>query len=136
MATNTHRSVEAGANSGRTGYGGEDATGFGDKVQILIENLGAALTAHMLGKSPSTVNRWAQGSKKPAALADEQRIEATFQVFQFLIRGEGTSRSNHAVRAWFIGMNPQLDDKSPAEIVAAGEYRRVMAAARAYTAGG
>lgn len=129
-------SVIASAASGRTGYGGEDATGFGDKVQILVENLGVALTSHMLGKNTSTINRWAQGANKPAALEDERRIESTFQVFQHLINGEGVTRSNHAVRAWFIGMNPQLDDRSPAEVIADGEYRRVMAAARSYTAGG
>lgn len=136
MTIKTQGAVDASAASGRTGYGGEDATGFGDKVQILVENLGAALTSHMLGKTTSTIGRWAQGSNKPAALEDERRIESTFQIFQHLMKGEGAPRSNHAVRAWFIGMNPQLDDRSPAEAIADGEYRRVMAAARSYTAGG
>jgi hypothetical protein len=36
------------------------------------------------------------------------------------------------VRAWFMGMNPQLDDENPAEVLAEGRSREVMAAARAY----
>jgi hypothetical protein len=33
-------------------------------------------------------------------------------------------------------MNPQLDDVSPAEAIANGDLREVMAAARAFVAGG
>ncbi|TCW18822.1 hypothetical protein EDD19_1484 [Dietzia cinnamea] len=35
-----------------------------------------------------------------------------------------------------MGMNPQLDDVSPAEALADGQHREVMAAARAFVAGG
>ena len=33
-------------------------------------------------------------------------------------------------------MNPQLDDRSPAEVIAEGDLRAVLAAARAFLAGG
>jgi hypothetical protein len=36
----------------------------------------------------------------------------------------------------FMGMNPQLDDVSPAEALAEGRHRQVMAAARALVSGG
>lgn len=40
------------------------------------------------------------------------------------------------IRAWFMGMNPQLDDVSPAEALAEDRFREVLAAARAFLAGG
>jgi len=46
------------------------------------------------------------------------------------------TESDHTIRAWFIGMNPQLDDVSPAEAISAGKYREVIVAARAFLAGG
>jgi len=62
----------------------------------------------------------------------EQRLRAAFQVFQLLVSVE----SPHTVRAWFTGMNPQLDDLSPAEALRGGQDRAVLAAARAFVAGG
>jgi len=53
-------------------------------------------------------------------------------VFQLLMSVE----SPHTVRAWFTGMNPQLDDLSPAEAVRGGQDRAALAAARAFVAGG
>jgi hypothetical protein len=35
-----------------------------------------------------------------------------------------------------MGMNPQLEDVSPAEALAEDRYREVMAAARAFVSGG
>jgi len=40
------------------------------------------------------------------------------------------------VRSWFIGMNPQLDDRAPAEVLREDDLREVLAAAQAYLAGG
>lgn len=40
------------------------------------------------------------------------------------------------IRAWFVGMNPQLDDDSPAEAIHGGRLKEAMAAARAFAAGG
>lgn len=62
----------------------------------------------------------------------EKNLRAAFQVFQLI----QTVDAPHTVRAWFMGMNPQLDDVSPAEALADGDHRAVMAAARAFTTGG
>jgi hypothetical protein len=40
------------------------------------------------------------------------------------------------VRAWFLGLNPQLDDQSPAQSIRIGEFRDVLVAAKAFLAGG
>ena len=44
--------------------------------------------------------------------------------------------SPHTVRAWFLGLNPQLDDESPAQSIREGDFRDVLVAAKAFLAGG
>ena len=48
--------------------------------------------------------------------------------------------STHVVQAWFQGLNPQLDDRSPARMLREGEPDEVgpavIAAARAFLIGG
>ena len=44
--------------------------------------------------------------------------------------------SLHVVRAWLIGLNPQLDDEAPATAIREGRFKEVLTAARAFTAGG
>jgi hypothetical protein len=43
--------------------------------------------------------------------------------------------ADHTVRAWFIGMNPQLDDEAPIDAIAAGDTKAVLAAARSFIDG-
>ena len=93
--------------------------------------LGRQLVAFIVGKDARTIQRWAAGTTKPAA-AEERRLRDTYQVYLTLSAVEG----DHTIRAWFMGMNPQLDDESPAEVIAAGRAREAMAAARAFAAGG
>ena len=61
------------------------------------------------------------------------RLRAAFQIAELLIQSE----SPQTVRAWFMGMNPQLDDRSPALVLAAEgndqvQVRDVLHAARAF----
>lgn len=101
-----------------------------DVARFLVDNLGAALTAHIAAVDRRTVHRWTEGS--PARAVREKNLRAAFQVFQLI----QTVDAPYTVRAWFMGMNPQLDDVSPAEALADGDHRAVMAAARAFTTGG
>ena len=98
----------------------------------LIETLGPKLTAFLVGKDVQTIARWAKGSQRPPQAEVERRLRAAFDVALLLAAED----SRHVVRAWFIGMNPQLDDLSPAEVIAQGHLREAMAAARAFVAGG
>lgn len=101
-----------------------------DLVNTLHDKLGAKLLAFIVGKDPSTISRWRQGKPIP----DEETLRplrVAFQVFQLLESAE----ADPTIRAWFIGMNPQLDDTSPSESLRDGNYREVMAAARAFLAG-
>jgi len=98
---------------------------------FLVENLGTTLTAYIAGVDKKTVLRSARAQSQPRT-GVEQRLRAAFQVFQLLMSVE----SPHTVRAWFTGMNPQLDDLSPAEALSDGQDRAALAAARAFVAGG
>jgi hypothetical protein len=53
-------------------------------------------------------------------------------VFQLLQEEE----SAHTIRAWFIGMNPQLNDKAPAMAIREGKTRDALVAAKSFVAGG
>ena len=111
---------------------------FANKVTELVECLGSALVAFTLDADVSTVSRWSRGASVPKTLEVERRIENFYRVFRFVLKDESSApeRSTHEVRAWLMGINPHLDDTSPAEAIRDGDYRAVMAAARAYAAGG
>ncbi len=103
-----------------------------DIARYLQETLGQKLVAFMTGVAdPKRVGRWAQGSQAPREDA-ERRLRAAFQIFHLLLAED----SAHVVRAWFIGMNPQLDDDSPAEAIRDGRLKEALAAARAFVSGG
>ncbi len=103
-----------------------------DMAAYLQEVLGQKLTAHIAGVSdPRTVNRWIKGEREPRPDA-EARVVATFQVFQLMLSEEAPQ----TIRAWFLGLNPQLGDQSPTEALRAGEFRATLGAAKAFLAGG
>jgi hypothetical protein len=78
-----------------------------------------------------TVARWTSGERAPRA-NHEQRLRCAYQTFQLLLAEE----SPHTVRAWFLGLNPQLNDESPAQSIREGAFRDVLIAAKAFLAGG
>ena len=103
-----------------------------DVARYLQEALGQKLVAYMADvNDPKRVGRWAQGVQSPRADA-ERRLRAAFQIFHLLLSEE----SPHVIRAWFIGMNPQLDDDSPAEAIRDGRLKEALAAAKAFVTGG
>jgi hypothetical protein len=103
-----------------------------DVVGYLQEVLGQKLVAYIAGVAdPRTVARWAAGERAPRA-EHEQRLRCSYQTFQLLLAEE----SPHTVRAWFLGLNPQLDDQSPAQSIRDGDFRDVLVAAKAFLAGG
>lgn len=103
-----------------------------DVVGYMQEVLGQKLVAYIAGVSDSrTVARWAAGERTPRA-EHEQRVRCAYQIFQLLLAEEAP----HTVRAWFLGLNPQLDDESPAESIRKDMFREVLVAAKAFLAGG
>lgn len=103
-----------------------------DIAGYLQEVLGSKLVGFIAGVADeSAVGQWASG-KRGMARSTEDRLRAAYQVFAFLQKTD----NNHVVRAWFIGMNPQLDDIAPAEALREDRAADVMAAAKAFVQGG
>lgn len=101
-------------------------------AEFLLENLGAGLVGLLAGVDPQTARRWARRSDRRPREDAERRLRAAYQVFQELLPHEAAA----TIRAWFMGMNPQLDDLSPAEALADDRTRDTLAAARAFISGG
>ncbi len=102
-----------------------------DVADFRQEVLSRRLVAYVAGvKDAKTVSRWAKGEVGSRA----GRARGVF--------GRRTkSRSFGAVRfapgwkAWFIGLNPQLDDESPAEAIREERLKEAMNAGLAFVAG-
>ena len=105
-------------------------TTFADIVKTLVEALGRTLVAFIGDVDRKTVDRWADGQQPRTA--SETRVRTAFQVYQLLLSRD----SEHTVRAWFIGLNPQLDDTSPAQALHDDQIRDVIVAAKSFTLGG
>jgi hypothetical protein len=100
-------------------------------ARYLQDLLGQKLTALVAGvQDPKAVGEWARGKRHPQPEA-EQRLRAALQVSELLLQYE----SPQTVRAWFSGMNPHLDDRAPALVIAEGGAVDAMQAARAFLAG-
>ena len=81
------------------------------------------------------VNQWADGSREPSAEA-QQRLRVALQIALTI----SASESAQIAQAWFQGLNPQLDDRSPARLLREGDLDEVgpvvITAARAFLIGG
>jgi hypothetical protein len=82
-------------------------------------------------KDAKTVTRWASGEVENVRDENEKRLRTAYEIAQLLVRFD----SPRVVKAWFIGLNPQLDDTSPAEVIHDGDLKAAMSAARAFVAG-
>lgn len=103
-----------------------------DMAAFLQETLGQKLTAYIADvNDPRTVSRWSKGERQPRS-ESEARIVAAFQTFQLLL----TEEAPQTVRAWFLGLNPQLGDESPAAALREGKFRDTLTAAKAFLSGG
>lgn len=100
-------------------------------VGSLQDVVGQRLVAVIAGVSDAkAVGKWVRGERSPHPDA-EQRLRHAFQIVQLLLERE----SAETVRAWLVGMNPDLDDRAPA-LVLAEDPVRVLQAARAFLAHG
>jgi hypothetical protein len=104
-----------------------------DVAAFLQDAFGQKLVAFMVGvEDPKSVGRWASEKRLPQDLDVERKLRDTYHVFRLLL----TKESPYTVRAWFVGLNPQLNDESPATAIREGRTRDVMVAAKAFLAGG
>lgn len=106
-------------------------------VGELRDLLGARLVAYLGGVHETrAVRQWAEGTRSIQDRTDEQRLRLAYQIAALI----GETDSAGVVQAWFQGLNPQLDDRSPARLLREGDLDevgpQVLSAARAFAAAG
>jgi hypothetical protein len=92
--------------------------------------LGQKWTAYMTGVAdPKAVGKWARGVRKPQP-ESERKLRDAYQIALLLASVD----DEDTARVWFGGMNPALDHRAPAWVIAnvpdGGD--RAMAAALAF----
>lgn len=100
-------------------------------VNYLKDALGQSLVAIIAGVTERTVADWASNSTRSPRPDADRRLRTALHVFQLLQQED----SPHTVRAWFVGLNPQLDDLSPARALQEDRLEDVIVAARAFATG-
>jgi hypothetical protein len=109
---------------------------FPDVVKELRHMLGPRLVAYLGAvKETRAVHEWADGDRTPND-ATRQRLRLALQIALVIEGADG----REITQAWFQGLNPQLDDRSPARLLREGDVDEVgpavIAAARAFLVGG
>jgi len=100
------------------------------KVEALrVDFRSAARLADLLGVSRSQVTRWLRGSGIDPLNAE--RVDLLELVWSSLLR----LYDPEAARAWLVGINPQLGDRRPVDLIRAGRAEELMRAIRAERAG-
>jgi uncharacterized protein (DUF2384 family) len=84
-----------------------------------------AAVADLLGVSRSRVTRWLQGAGIDPLNAE--RVDLLELVWANLLR----VYEPEAARAWLLGINPNLGDRRPVDLVRAGKAEELMRAIRA-----
>jgi putative toxin-antitoxin system antitoxin component (TIGR02293 family) len=86
--------------------------------------------ARITGSTPRSVSRWAGAKTAPRREAEDRLLELKAVVDQLrnVLRDE-------PARLWLRSPNPELDWKKPLELIADGEYRRVIGAVLALAEG-
>lgn len=105
-----------------------------DVATSLQDLLSRRVTAYAVGvKDAKTINRWANGESDGIRDSDvERRLRATYEIANLLLEVDAPA----TVKAWFVSMNPLLDDHAPIEAIRNGQEREAMLAAREFIANG
>lgn len=110
-----------------------------DLAVAVRERLGAKLTAYIAGVSATrVVHQWASGDREIGSQATRTRLGCAYRAASVI--GDAGD-SDRTVQAWFQGMNPMLEDRSPARVLNEADpdgddAAQVLAAARQFAAVG
>ena len=100
----------------------------------LREVLTPRLAAYVTGVDATrTVARWAQGETARLRADHATRLRTAYEIVRLL---EGAHEAPETIQAWFLGMNPVLDDRSPARALREGDHAGARTAAVAFLAEG
>lgn len=98
-----------------------------EMAKALQALLGQKVTAVIADvRDPKAVGAWARGERVPHTTTQRRLFEA-YQILMLL----RTKESDEAIRLWFMGTNPQLEDRAPA-VVIGNEPDLVKRAAREF----
>ena len=105
-------------------------------VTALRELLGAELTAYIAGVNDTReLRQWVEGSGNVSPEL-QARLRISYQVALMITDAD----SRTVTQSWFQGLNPQLDDRSPARLLREGDPAvtgpEVLRAASAFLIGG
>ena len=109
---------------------------FPEIVAELAAILGKKLTAYIGGvKDTRVIERWMHDGVEPYKDAD-QRVRLAYQIAKTLSEHD----SPRVVQAWFTGLNPELQDRTPIRLLREEDVEKVgpelLNAMRAFLAGG
>jgi hypothetical protein len=109
---------------------------FNELITELRALLGVRLVAYLASvRETRAVNQWSDGTRETDA-DTARRLRDAFVIAKTLAQNDPPS----VVQSWFQGLNPLLDDRSPARLLREGEPDdagpQVLAAARAFLATG
>lgn len=104
-----------------------------EAASALIAVLTGRIAAYVVGvKDVKTLHRWTRGEVTDIRPESETKLRTAYEISLLLLRFDAPE----TVRAWFIGMAPELDDVSPARTIHEGRLQEAIGAARAFAANG
>lgn len=97
---------------------------------IVTHIVDAADIAQITGATPRSVSRWSAAQASPRREAEDRLLElkAVVDLLREVLRDE-------PARLWLRSPNPALDWRKPLELIADGDYRRVVGAVLAMAEG-
>ncbi len=106
-------------------------------VAAATRELGNLLTDRLLAyivnvRDVKTLARWESGRVSEVRIESERRLRTAYEIATLLGRVEAAS----TIRTWFIGLDPYLDDASPADAIHDGRLQDALNAARSFIAYG
>lgn len=101
-------------------------------VRQLVSHLGPTLVATLANVNDRKLpHKWAKADGPEPRQESHARLLAAHRVWSDLSNAEGQT----VARAWFIGANPRLGERSPAMVLREGDLQAVLAASKAFVAG-
>jgi hypothetical protein len=106
-------------------------------VRELRDHLGVRLVTYLAGVGETrAVHAWVDGTRQVRNPEVIDRLRLVHQIVGLITRRD----SDHVAQAWLMGLNPKLDDRSPARLMREGALHdvgpQVLAAARDFAAVG
>jgi len=100
------------------------------KITSLSQDLGSQRRlAELLGVSPAQITRWRRGGG--IDLRNAEKVDLLELVVSSLLR----LYPPEAAEQWLLGMNPNLGDRRPIDLIAAGNTRQLLDALAVERAG-